>query len=939
VKFDHWQRWGVALDDVSFANAWLALGLTTPGSRSVKELHRIRWESEMDWSFPDPAEKIEGAPQEWAQAWVDLQNAMKQPVRLRVVGEPMDEPMLPWYRILREARPEPQAVSLLVRATRAQFNMEWPMHVGSLSEDSWRVLEHIEHKKLWPSSKLARMLQLGREQANCDILLYKGQLKSLIQALLDLPYGIKTNLIIAEGGPADWGEQRALLSTALGLTRASGFALAPSATADETLAELLNQFVAELSHAQPPDVALALAAAKVQPDVIAGFTPEMAQFVLPGLAKRYNARLAALPPDTALDLSTVGPPNEWLARGVDGGGARGGEPKAKMASPDADRIVAASSVHIKAEEMKFGHENEGGAIMAEVGEAMTTASAPPEAQRRRAARFLQQKSFVRADKELIEAKDGFLAGVPAIVRVRIGEPELGWDIAATEVPIEKLPKDLERWNLTVWLSEPDHLPQPLKRQISLPRDGNSTEAEFYFKPRELPRFEGRLTVLHRGRVIQTMMLRAGVVSTRYPAVKDGTPRLAEEVAVRHRIGELDARREFDLALVANHDSKGRPLLAAVSSNAAWVKDLSQLTKIAKEISASFAPVAQSVSDYADGVDGENGRVLLVKLAQHGNWLKTYLSQTLDDPENNPASANVEYIQIVSTRPDAVVPLEFVYDYAVPEDDAKVCKNWRKAVQAGKCPGTCDHDSPKSVCPLGFWGLSKVIERHAVRPGLAKDGNLLYLQSEPTRTSDKLHLGGTSVLGSSKRVPAADIAALEKTLAKHCGTKPKLAKDWDDWEELVKKLHPPLLIALPHTDGRATDVTVEIGGETIKTITLRQTHVFPPPIDQYQAPLVALIGCDVAGTADEYGNHVVVFRDRGAGIVIGTIATVFGKHAAQVAAKLVEGVLPAGEAKPVRLGELIRKVRRDALLANLLMPLCLVAYGDADWILARKPTND
>lgn len=915
MHFDRWQRWGVSLDDVSFANAWVALGLAAwPGTLSTKTLTHRSSGPFLEWAFPDPAAPIEGTPQEWAQAWHDLHAQLKAPVRLRVLGGPFEEPLLPWYRMLGEARPAPDAVSLATLAPRASLELHWPLDVGSLTDASWRVLEQIAARKLWPSWKVAKMAKLGREQANCDVLLHRGSLKSLVQHLLDLPYGIKANLVVAHGDAADWGEQRALLGTVLATTRASGFALVPAATDDTALAEMLNGLGAELSHARTPDVALSLAARpdarfarRASVDLVAGITEELAAFVLPDLARRMNARLAAMPAGTEVVL------------------ARGGR-------------VAAAAVRVKPEEMTFAHEREGGAELAEMGEAVAAASVPAEARGRRAARFLQQKSFVRPDRQLQEAKEGFLADAPAIVRVRIGVPEAGWDASPAAFPVEALPPDLERWTLTVWLTEPDHLAEPLKRQIRLPREGNSTEAEFRFQPRDLGRFEGRLTVLHRGRVIQTAVLRAGVISAKFPAAKDGEPRLAEGIAVRHDTGELDARREFDVALVANHDSKGRPLLAAVSAKAAWVKDLSQLADVAKQINASLAPVALSVADYAEGLDGRNGQALLLKLARHGNWLKTYLDETLEDSANNPASAKAEYIQIVSTRPDAVVPLEFVYDYTVPEDDAKVCKDWRKALKAGQCPKTCDHDSPKTVCPLGFWGLRKVIERHAVRPGLAKDGNVLYLQSEPGRGRDKLFVGGAAVLGASERVEKADMTALGLTLEKHCGAKPRLAKDWDAWEALVKALHPALLVALPHTDGKATDVTVEIGGRTRKTITLRDAHVFPPPTEGRQAPLVALIGCDVAGTADDYGNHVVVFRSRGAAIVIGTIATVFGKHASQVAGKLVEGMLPAGAAKPVRLGELMREVRRNALLANLLMPLCLVAYGDADWILARKPDD-
>jgi hypothetical protein len=148
----------------------------------------------------------------------------------------------------------------------------------------------------------------------------------------------------------------------------------------------------------------------------------------------------------------------------------------------------------------------------------------------------------------------------------------------------------------------------------------------------------------------------------------------------------------------------------------------------------------------------------------------------------------------------------------------------------------------------------------------------------------------------------------------------------------------LLVALPHTDGTKTNITVEIGDKAMKTITLRETHVFPPPQEGRQAPLVALMGCDVAGTGDDYGDHVMLFRHRGAGIVIGTMATVYADHAADVAGKLVEGMLPTEQVEPLRLGELMRTVRCNSLRNNLLMPLCLIAYGDADWVIARRMPN-
>ncbi|HEY0788388.1 MAG TPA: hypothetical protein VGE86_07070, partial [Thermoanaerobaculia bacterium] len=343
----------------------------------------------------------------------------------------------------------------------------------------------------------------------------------------------------------------------------------------------------------------------------------------------------------------------------------------------------------------------------------------------------------------------------------------------------------------------------------------------------------------------------------------------------------------------------------------------------------------------EGLKGEKGRALLVQLAQHGGAMKIFLDESLGDPSNTPAAAAREYVQIVSMSSSTVVPLEFVYDFTVPEDDAKVCPKWLAAAKRGEWLAKCEDDeSGRTVCPLGFWGLTKVIERHAATPGLSADEKALYIQSEPTRDTPALRLGGVVVLGSSKRVPAKNVKALRKIVAKHCGAEPQLAKSWSDWEKLVKGNRPNLLLALPHTEGSKTNVTVEIGdGVNVKSITLRDTHVFPPPREGGQPPVVALIGCDTSGTADDYGSHVRLFRARGAGIVIGTIATVFGEHAATVAGKLVEGMLPSENGSPVRLGELIRDIRRRSLVEGLFMPLCLVAYGDADWIIARKDAPD
>jgi hypothetical protein len=975
MEFDFWQRWGAGLDEVSFANAWVAIGLDYHWGSRFPDLYLREGGGYYYWDFPRERGPVYGTPEQWARAWVNASSQIQtKPVRLWVDGAPPDEPILPWYRLLSKAIPPPGAVALRIESPRAQLHINWPLRLACMLDNARNVIEQTA--KMYPSSKIVQGVRLGREQTNCDILVYKGSARSLLQELLQSPYTLKANIIILQGGDeAAWGETDALLTSILAQMRASGYILVPRSIGDEQLAKTINKMVREISHAHPVDIALSESIRHINPgDVVAGFTQEIMEFAVFQLVERYNERIATLPPGTTLDLSQVGDSQEWLTYGVNGGGITGGTSKG-IAPPEADRQVESKSVSIEADKLSFEHEDQGSTVLAEMGEAITTASVPVETMTARAARFLQQRSFVQVEKkfreevkseypevveresrEVVErkfreAKNGFIAGVPAMVRVRIAAPKEGWNSLPEAFPVEKLPEHQASWTLTVWLSEPDHLPSPIKGQIELPRDGDSTECEFHFRPQTHERFNGRLTVLHRGRIIQTAVLRAAVVTTSESSVittsespeKGGAPRLEEFAAIRRHLGDLDERRRYDVTFVANHDEKGRPLLTALSDKAAWVKDLSPVDDIAREINNSLIPVAMSVKDYAKGLNCDKGRELLIQLAQHGGWLKDWIDTQLNGTGNNPVTAEAEFLQIVSTRSNAVVPLEFVYDYGVPEDGAEVCKHWLKASKKDEdlheCPDADDHRSGRSVCPMGFWGLRKVIERHAVDPGLARDGNVLYLQSEPSRESSTLHLGGVAVLGSSQNVPKRNVTKLQKLMQRCCGVEPKLAKDWDEWEKHVQEHHPSLLVALPHTDGRATNVTLEIGGKAIKTITLRNTHVFPPPVEGRQTPLVALLGCDVVGTADEYGNHVLVLRARGAGIVIGTIATVFGEHAAQVAEKLVEGMLVRSDDKPVRLGELIRTIRRNSLRDGLFMPLCLVAYGDADWILSPGRAND
>lgn len=48
---------------------------------------------------------------------------------------------------------------------------------------------------------------------------------------------------------------------------------------------------------------------------------------------------------------------------------------------------------------------------------------------------------------------------------------------------------------------------------------------------------------------------------------------------------------------------------------------------------------------------------------------------------------VPHLQVVSIDPDLVVPLEFVYEFDAPSEQAAVCPDHLEALKAGRCPKT------------------------------------------------------------------------------------------------------------------------------------------------------------------------------------------------------------------------------------------------------------
>lgn len=992
--FDFWIKWGEKLSQKQFANAFTALGILPS-----KPAHRVRLISEdqliregldynkfvkgelvhalleelrffrqglvplMNWRYPMPSQHLHTDqlciplatlnPLLVSEIWSEVIRNLNFQLRLRVFTYPKLELVKPWFQLLLESDsviPYVNSAYIDYDFNKATIELKWPLRLGFLPEnDLDSIIDSVINH--WKEGNIVKAVKIGRENANCDILVFNGTCDQLLQVLNKLPVPMKCNLFIIKGDfsnqPEAWDKQ---FNPIAEKCLAGGFIFIRSDISDKNLINGLNRFIETLCDDKTIDIAASDSfkspnnfsyskaiigfkySFKSSPDFdpLIIFDKRIAGYHLQQLAIKMQKQIQLMPGATKISL-----PNETIRR-IDKTLSRFGPPIENTKNLGV-MLLGKSNFESIFSRGVLDHEYEGAKTLGEINMALDRVIVSEDVQEKSQERFIQAQTFVMRDDKYEKENRAFLLGIKSRIRIRIGAKEKEWISPSIVFPVEKLPIDVESWRLTVVLSEPNHLKKPLHGEIKLPKYGSSTECDFDFIPIANPLFDGRVTVLHRGRILQTAVLRFDVVNDLRNMPKEPQNRLiTETIQVRAHIEDLEQRRQFDLAFVTNHNSDTRPRLTAVSKNHAWFTELSGCIPIATEINHILTQVAGSVNDYCGEINTKNNTEIIVKLAQCGARLRNIITEELDALDNKPHFTELQYLQIVTTQNDKVIPFEFIYDQEAPEDNAKFCSLGCKAlsdimklgdVNKVPCFIGCNVEMKDYVCPIAFWGIQKVIERHRYVPGLGENNRSYYMQSsEVTSNRETLMLTGNILVAASKRVKSADLDSVINICTQRFGLAHK-ANDWKQWVEIVKREKPRILLVMPHTEGENTSATLEIGGDTKKSNLMEYGYVRPKDADYY--PLVALLGCDTAGTAENFGSHVVNFRQYKAAVVIGTIASVFGEHAAIVTKRLVEG-LSRGTTNSERIGEVIRSIKQQSLLEGMLMPLCVVAFGDADW---------
>ncbi|MGD9536823.1 MAG: hypothetical protein AB7P52_07120 [Alphaproteobacteria bacterium] len=815
-------------------------------------------------------------------------------------------------RILSHPACQLDAVVVDLEAPAADLKWQWPLRIRAFEEDH-AALGLDALRGLWPAGTLSEPRAVSRADARAEVLVMRASVREALRRLLGLPYRVRAGFILLLA-PVDleWRELHAHVDALLAETQAAGLSLV-SLPPDAPVPEALNHWIGALSHNLPFDLALT------------GSTPRDSSVhivdrrlvdnaALPEAARRLGRRLRRLPEDAPLAL-----PKASLER-IDMA-PLGAEPPAAIGE----------ALESRAGDLPFHAESTGGAAISEISAAEREARRA--AAREEPARYLQGDVYWMKDGTPLLEPRGLGVGQPYLLDLHIGAP--GEALATADAPFPAEQLDWERaeaYKLQVLFAEPNQWDEPLRGTLELPRSGASSKCRFAFAPTRAGPFAGRVTILYRGRILQTALLETAVLASvaELDAPRDAPPlRLRVEAQIRHRLSTLDDRRRFDACLVLNHTADHRSAMTGAGKDGAFITTLDGIKPQLASINGLLNQVALDTKSYAKGLGAPKNAELLVSLAKEGNVLHRRL--VTDYIQRSSAAEEIrggEYLQIVSAQPDALLPLEFVYEFKPPKTGAPVCKNAKQALKDGSCPASCvPSESPAPhVCPLGFWGLSKVIERHVHDPALGEGAKVL---SEPELGRDVLTLKGAGLLAASEQVPKADRASLAKGVGKAWG-KVTTANSWADWKKGVQAAKPVLLVALPHAGGSGAEISLEIGGDVLESLYIDQDYVRPDP--ERPPPVAILLGCDTANVAytDAYARHVAVFRQADAALVLGTVATVLGADAAKMAARLVAHLSKAVRGKPGRFGEVLREAKRLAVADSLMIALCLVAFGDADW---------
>jgi hypothetical protein len=121
--------------------------------------------------------------------------------------------------------------------------------------------------------------------------------------------------------------------------------------------------------------------------------------------------------------------------------------------------------------------------------------------------------------------------------------------------------------------------------------------------------------------------------------------------------------------------------------------------------------------------------------------------------------------------------------------------------------------------------------------------------------------------------------------------------------------------------------LEISGTNIASVNLEREFVSADPA---RSPIVLLLGCSTALPRVPFLNFVGEFKDNGAALVIGTIATIRGRQTGAFVRALMAELRSAAAGGDRTFDEVFLRVKQRLLAGGDPFVLSVLAYGDTGW---------
>jgi hypothetical protein len=819
----------------------------------------------------------------------------------------------------------------------------WPLRLGFLGDSASQTLLEEFHRsdRDW-IRRLTSFVDVEQNGLSCDLLLSPLDARQTRDALLRAR-ARATAVALIGSKPFDTSDEATAAEDLERTAEASAVAFLPVKASLELVVEIIRQ----ISHDHPFDVAvhLALRSLASDPPLVVAREDFIENSRISRLGERWAERLDRLGSSDAANRMRSVASSSYLSE------LGAASELAELAKTSDAKQSHARYLQAATWRLEERHRSEGEETVF-VGQPLIPASALV-AEHWHVVGVSISPLLRKASSQLPPFPDDQIGwdGGPQEITIVIVAPDCNVASARLELIIDSAgvayPRGPDYLRFPVTGEEPN---ETASAQITAYPSGPSEMATFLLAPHRTGEVKARVMAVHGNRILQTAILQAPVLATLQAPVlgpdetREGEIiRLVPEGLIRSSLQDLEDRRFFDLAILTNDSLTGERQITAVSDQDVLLRDFGGFEKTAERVGERLRELVEEPEAFGSP-DSDAMTLALNKLAHEGVLIRDGL---IDCGLGGILRKDPSRIQIVSARPDDVLPLEFIYDGPAPDPkNAIACPAQTQALARASCGDCPNRTAATHVCAMRFWGLRKVIERHLYdaetaplldrvtsripSPELERIAHPKNRIFACSLRAGKFPEGPAAIQKLKQRLGLADARTLDPSIAEPSPLTFHSIDNWVAWRDCVRDHAPTLMVLLPHTDVGAFGEELQIGeADALSNAQIDSTVVgTKPPV------IVVLLGCETASTKVHYASFVARFRTAEAAVVIGTLTLVLGRHAALVADTLVEQ-LERYWSEPFRtatVGDVITDIRRRLMQKGLPIGLAVVAFGDADWLL-------